>query len=213
MEKFGFRSLENPENWKKWVYLHVKAIASEIADQAERRARSVLGDSVDAQPLMESAVAVVSRYLISENGPLWPGRTKTLLRASFRRALRRHAAKLNRRELLSGSNDVEDEVLAFQNSSLNAGYCLNPERVVRLLSDKGRAILGLRDVGYQWKEIARFFGVSESIVRKTFQEELRTAIRIADHPETRQAELEMAKRAKEDGPSSEVGPFAKPIWE
>jgi hypothetical protein len=213
MKKFGVRSLENPEDWKKWVHLHVKAIASEISDQARRRAQSVLDDSAAAQPLMESAVAVVSRYLISRDGPLWPGRTKTLLRASFRRALRRHAAKLNRREILSGMNDVEDEVLAFQNSSLNAGCCLNPERVVRLLSDKSRAMLGLRDAGYNWKEIGRFFGVSDSAARKAFHEELRLAIQIADHPESRQVELEISKRAQADGITSEVGPFAKPIWE
>jgi hypothetical protein len=213
MEKFGFRSLENPEDWKKWVLLHVKAISSEISDQAGRRAQSVLGDSADAQCLMESAVAVVSRYLISKHEPLWPGRTKTLLRASFRRALRRRAVNLSRREMFGGTDDVEDEVLAFQNSGLNAGCRLSPERVVRLISDKSRAMLAMRDAGYNWKEIGRFFGVSDSAARKTFHEELRLAIQIADHPESRQAELEIAKRAQEDGITSEVGPFAKPIWE
>src|ERR1700738_4529197 len=39
-----------------------------------------------------AAVLVIARYLMIKGGPfpLWPGRTKTLLRASFRRALQRH---------------------------------------------------------------------------------------------------------------------------
>jgi hypothetical protein len=71
---------------------------------------------------------------------------------------------------------------------------MNPERVVRLLSDNSRAILSLRGVGYDWKEIGRFLGVSGPAARKTFQEELRLAIQIADHPESRQAESQMTKR-------------------
>jgi hypothetical protein len=211
MEEFGFRSVQTAEEWRKSIRWHVRAIASEISDHAGRRAEAVLGDSAHVRPLMESAVAVVSRYLTSKGGFLWPGRTKTLLRAAFGRALRRRAAKLNRREMLGGTTDVEEAVLAFQNCGQNFGLSMNPERVVRLLSDKSRAILGLRDVGYDWKEIAHFLGVSELVVRKTFQEELLIAIRIADHPESRQMELQTAKRSQQDELHDEA--FPEPIWE
>jgi hypothetical protein len=213
MENFGFRSVQTAEEWRKWIRLHVKAIASEISDHAGRRAETVLGDSAHARPLMESAVAVVSRYLASKGEPLRPGRTRTLLRASFRRKLRRCATKLNRREMLAGTNDVEEAVVAFQNCGPSVGLRMNPVRVVRLLSDKSRAILGLRDVGYNWKEIAHFLGMSESDARKTFREELRTAVRIADQPDSRQAELPEARRSHRDEMHNEVAPFTEPIWE
>lgn len=207
MDDFRFRSVKTAEEWKRWIRLHVKAVAYEISEHAGRRAQTVLGDSGHAGPLMQSAVAVISRYLMIRGGPLWPGRTRTLLRASFRRALRRYAAKLNRREMLGGASDVEDTVLAFENSGQSVGYCMDPERVVRLLTDQGRAILALRDLGYAWKEIDRFLGVRESVARQTFEKELRLAIQIADHPASR------AQGANRDEIHSKVVPLPEPMWE
>jgi hypothetical protein len=192
--------------------LHVQAVAYEISEHAGRRAQTVLGDSAHAGPLMRSAVAVVSRYLMIRGDPLWPGRTRTLLRASFRRALRRYAAKLNRREMLGGASDVEDTVLAFENSGQSVGYCMDPERVVRLLTDRGRAILALRDLGYGWKEIDRFLG-SESTARKAFEEELRLAVQVADHTDSRQSQLHAAKPARRDERDNNVVPFREPMLE
>ncbi len=211
MENFGLSSVDIAGAWRKWIGLHVKAVASEISDQAGRHAQIVLGDSAQAQPLLESAVAVVSRYLTIQGGPLHPGRTRTLLRASFRRRLKRQAARLNCRETLGGTSDLEEAVLAFQNRGQGICLAVNPERVVRLLSDKSRTILGLRDVGYNWKEVAYFLGVNESIAKRTFRQELRMAIEIADHPESRQAELQVAK-AREEKPNH-ITPFDEPIWE
>ncbi len=186
-----------PDEWKQWTDLHVRAVASEISEHAARRAQAVFGDAAHARPLLQCAVAAVSRYLVIKGGPFWPGNTRTLLRASFRRALQRSAARLNCREVLGGASDVEEAVLAFENSGWSVGFFMNPEHVVCLLSDKSRSILALRDVGYDWKEIGRFLGVTGSSARKTFQEELQLAIEIADHPESRQTQLQVAKRARQ----------------
>jgi len=213
MDDFRFRSVKTAAEWKKWIRLHVRVVAYEISEHAGRRAQTVLGDSAHAVPLMESAVAVVSRYLMIRGDPLWPGRTRTLLRASFRRALRRYAAKLNRREILGGASDVEDTVLAFENSGQSVGYCLDPERVVRLLSDQSRAILALRDLGYAWKEIDRFLGVSESTARRAFEEELRLAVQVADHPDSRQSQLHVARSTRRNERDNNVVPFTEPMLE
>ncbi len=186
------------DEWKKWTNLHVRAVASEISEHAGRRAQAVFGDAAHSGLLLQSAVAAVSRYLMIKGGPFWPGNTRTLLRASFRRALQRSAARLNCREVLGGASDVEEAVLAFGNSGWSMGYFMNPEHVVCLLSDKSRAILALRDVGYDWKEIGRFLGVTGSRARKAFEEELQLAIEIADHPESRQAQLQVAKRSRQE---------------
>jgi hypothetical protein len=198
---------------RRWICLHVKAVASEISDYALCRAQTVFGDSAAVKPLMELAVAVVSRYLIRHGAPLRRGTTKTLVRTRFRRALQRHVSKLSLREIGGGCNDLEEAILAFVNSGRSFSACMNSERVVRLLSSKSRAILGLRDLGYTWKEIAYWLGVKESIARKIFYEELWMAIEIADHPESRQAELEVAKRARSDEMHNQIAQFREPIWE
>ncbi|GEM_PF-4781003 len=195
------------------VQLHVKAVAFEISDYAHRNVHCVLGDSTMARPLMDSAVAVVSRFLMVHRIPLRRGRTKTLLRACFRRALQRDAAKLYQRELYGGLNDVEEAMLAFVNSGRAGGY-VDSGQIVRLLSHKSRQILGLRDLGYTWKEIGRFLSMSGSAAKRMFRAELQQALEIADHPQSRQVELEIAKRRRLDQSQGlGVAPFANPIWE
>jgi hypothetical protein len=104
MNNFGSRPVK-PEERKKWIRPHVKAIAYEISEHAGRWTQTVLGDSAQAQPMMEHAVAVVSHYLTIKGEPLHRGKTKTLLRASFRRGLQRDAASLNCGEILGGTSD------------------------------------------------------------------------------------------------------------
>jgi AraC-like DNA-binding protein len=72
--------------------------------------------------------------------------------------------------------------------------------------------LGLRDLGYTWKEIGRFLSMSESATKRMFHAELQQAMEIADHPQFRQAEVEVAKRRRHDrqqGPR--VAPFTSPL--
>ena len=195
------------------VQLHVRAIASEISDYACRNAHSVLGDATMARPLMAWAVAVVSRLLMIHRIPLSRGTTKTLLRTCFRRALQRDAAKLDQREFYAGSNDVEEAMLAFVNSGRSSGY-IDSGHIVRLLSQRSLRILGLRDLGYTWKEIGLFLSMSEFAAKRMFRAELQQAMEIADHPQFRQAELEIAKRRRLDRPQGKgVAPFASPIWD
>ena len=198
---------------RRLVQLHVKAVAFEISDYAHRNAHCVFGDSSMARPLLDSAVTVVTRFLLINRLPLRRGLTKTLLRACFRRALQRDAMKLYQRELYGGLNDVEEAMLAFVNSGRSSGY-VDSGQIVRLLSQKSRRILGLRDLGYSWKEIGLLLRMSGSAAKRMFRAELQQALEIADHPQSRQVQLKITKRQRLDG-SRELGiaPFANPIWE
>ena len=208
----GARPIASAED-RMLVQLHVKAIASEIPDYARRIAHSVLGDATMARPLMAWSMAVVSRFLMIHRIPLCRGTTKTLLRACFRRSLQRDAAKLNQREFCGGANDMEEAMLAFVNSGRSSGY-MDSGHIVRLLSQRAIRILALRDLGYTWKEIGRFLSMSEFAAKRMFRAELRQAMEIADHPQFRQAELEIAKRQRLDRSQKRgVAPFASPIWE
>jgi hypothetical protein len=208
----GSRPVGSAED-RMWVQLHVRAIASEISDYARRNAHSVLGDATMARPLMASAVAVVSRYLMIYRIPLSRGMTKTLLRACFRRALQRDAARLDQREFCGGTNDLEEAMLSFVNSGRSIGY-MDSGHIVRLLSQRSLRILGLRDLGYTWKEIGHFLSMSEFAAKRMFRAELQQAMEIADHSQFRQAELEIAKRRKLDrSQGTGVVPFATPIWD
>ncbi len=210
MENQRFLPTENED--RRWVHLHVKAVASEISDYIARTTNSVLGDSSAVGPMMEAVMIVVSRFLAIHNLPLRSGTTRTLLRASFRRRLQRRAAQLNLRERGAGCNDLEEAMLAFINSGRSANSFIESVQIVRLLSQKSRVILGLRDLGYTWKEISRFLGVSKSAARKSFREELQIAMQIADHAESRQTELELRKRehARRAQPDS-IPPLVSPI--
>lgn len=206
----GLRLVSSAED-RMLVQLHVRAIASEISDYACRHTQGVLGDATMARPLMASATAVVSRFLMIYRIPLCRGTTKTLLRTCFRRALQRDAAKLDQREFYAGSNDVEEAMLAFVNSGRSSGY-IDSGHIVRLLSQRSLQILGLRDLGYTWKEIGRFLSMSECATKRMFHAELQQAMEIADHPQFRQAEVEVAKRRRLDrqqGPR--VAPFTSPL--
>ncbi len=177
---------------QRWIHLHVKSVAEEIVEYAQRNAQAVLGDPKSALPIMDFAIALVSRYLLIQRLPLSRGRTKNLLRTSFRRRLQRDAARVNCREMWGGCNDVEEAILAYINAGQTLSVALDSSRIIQLLSQRARRVLALRDLGYSWKEIAWLLESQEFRVRRALRDELRLAIEIADHCESRYIERHLA---------------------
>ena len=148
----------------------VRSAGHEIWEQACQRTNVLLGDCAPAAELMEYTVAQVSRYLDRIGAPL-STRKHGLLLVAFCRALRRYAAKMNRLELVGGSdelsNHTEDNAWARQ---VNAR--LDLENIVRQLSARNAAVLTLRAAEYEWKEIAQLFGVTTGAIRNAFWREI-----------------------------------------
>jgi DNA-directed RNA polymerase specialized sigma24 family protein len=87
------------------------------------------------------------------------------------RALRRYAAKVNRLELVGGSDELSNH--AEDNAwSRQANARLDLENIVRQLSERNAAVLTLRAAQYEWKEIAQLFGVSAGAIRNAFWREI-----------------------------------------
>ena len=149
----------------------VRLAAHEIWEQACHRTQALLADQSPAAELMENAVAEVSRYLDRLGAPL-STRKHGLLLVAFCRALRRYAAKSSRLELVGGpcelSNQTADNAWVRQ---VNAR--LDFEKIVRQLSERNAAVLTLRAAEYEWKEIARLFGVSVAAARNSFWREIK----------------------------------------
>jgi DNA-directed RNA polymerase specialized sigma24 family protein len=90
---------------------------------------------------------------------------------AFCRGLRRHAAKLNRLELVGGSRELA--IRAIDDGSMRrVNACLDLENIVQRLSDANSGVLMLRAAGFEWKEIAKIFGTSVATLRNRFWREL-----------------------------------------
>jgi len=148
----------------------VRSAGHDIWEQACRRTEALLGDRAPAAELMENSVLQVSRYLDRTSTPL-TARKHGLLLVAFCRALRRHAAKMSRWDLVGGSAELSihtiDEGWAAQ---VNAR--LDLENIVRQLTERNGNVLMLRAAGYEWKEIAQLLGTSVAAVRNSFWREL-----------------------------------------
>lgn len=148
----------------------VRLAGHEIWGQACQRTQILLADSSPAAELMENTVAQVSRYLDRIGAPQ-SSRKHPLLMVAFCRALRRHAAKSARLQLVGGagelSNQTVDDAWIRQ---VNAHVDLH--KIVRQLTQRNGAVLLLRAAEYEWKEIAQLFGVSVAAVRNSFWREV-----------------------------------------
>ena len=148
----------------------VRSAGRDLWEQACQQTIATLSDHGPAAELMETAVAQASRYLDRIGAPL-PSRKHGLVMVAFRRALRRHAAKLSRYELVG-----DPEELSWRASSTDwvsqADVRLQLEDVVRQLSARNGNVLMLRAAGYEWKEIAVVFGTSVASVRNGFWREI-----------------------------------------
>ncbi len=149
----------------------VRSAGHDIWEQACQRTQALLADRGPAAELMENAVAQVSRYLDSIEAPLY-SRKHGLLMVAFCRALRRHAAKMSRLELVGGSGDLPNGAV-HEDWPAQLTVRLDLENIVRQLSERNRDVLMLRAAGYEWKEIAVLLGTSVASIRNAFWREIR----------------------------------------
>lgn len=152
----------------------VRAAAHEVWPYACRQAQSCLADMSEAAELMEKSVAQVSQYLDRAGADPFSQNTRGILMCAFCRALRRYAMKLNRLQLVGKSTDISERVLAPTWSAL-VELRVDLERLGCHLTDKSRAMLGLRSSGFDWKEIAGALHMSPTAARTAFWREIKRA--------------------------------------
>jgi DNA-directed RNA polymerase specialized sigma24 family protein len=150
----------------------VRAAAHEVWYQACGRVQAVLGDDSDAASLMEKSVSQVSRYLDRMGSTPFSGNMNGLLVRAFCRALRRHAMKLHRIELVGNISELA-EPLPTQSCASKEDCRLDAENAARRLSERGRTMLELRSVGFDWKEIGEIFKMTACAARAEFSRELK----------------------------------------
>jgi DNA-directed RNA polymerase specialized sigma24 family protein len=148
----------------------VRSAGRDLWEQACQQTLATLADHGPAAELMEKAVAQASRYLDRIGAPLSP-RKHGLVMMAFRRALRRHAAKLARVELVGDPDELSWRASTTSWIS-QVDARLQLEGLVRRLSAKNADVLMLRAAGYEWKEIASIFGASVASVRNGFWREV-----------------------------------------
>lgn len=152
----------------------VRAAAHEVWYQARGRVQAVLGDDSDAASLMEKSVSQVSRYLDRTGSTSFSGNTNGLLVRAFCRALRRYAMKLHRIELVGNVSELS-EPLPAQSCASKEDCRLDAENAARHLSERGRTMLELRSVGFDWKEIGEMFKMTDCAARAEFSREVKRA--------------------------------------
>ena len=150
----------------------VRTAAHEIWQRVRNQTESVLGDSTAAGELMEISVARTSRYLnrkgISPDSQSHVG----LLLLTFWRLLERRRAKLSRLEPIGGIGDLSERVPdATWSSQIDTR--LDRDKIVRLLTDRSRTILALRNAGYEWSEIAKLLNGTVAKIKGDFWHEVR----------------------------------------
>jgi len=90
-----------------------------------------------------------------------------LLMCAYRRALYRHAARLNRLQPVGGAGELSSRVVD-RTWIRQIDARLEFEQVVQRLCERSRTILALRYAGYTWKEAAQMLGSSVPALRSTF---------------------------------------------
>ena len=149
----------------------VRLTASDIWERVCNQTESVLGESTSAAELMEQTVAQASAYLDRIGVALHSKNLTGLLLCTFWRVLNRHAQKLKRLQLVGSSAELS-HLATEQDWSAQVDARIDYERIVRLLSDKCRMVLALRDAGYDWQEIAELLGTTATAIRKSFFREI-----------------------------------------
>jgi len=149
----------------------VRNAAYEIWQRVRNQAESVLGDSTAAGELMELSVAQASRYLNRKGIPPDSQTQVGLLLVTFWRLLERRRAKLSRLEPIGGIGDLSGQVPDGTWSS-EIDTRLDRDKIVRLLSERSRTILALRNAGYEWSEIANLLNGTATKVKRDFWHEV-----------------------------------------
>lgn len=153
----------------------VRDAAQEIWERASARVQAILGDSCDAAGLMETSVSQVSRYLDRTQCERTSDDVAALLMCAFCRCLRRYATKLNRLELLGDLSEFSEPVPSSRCGPSKEDCRIDAEKAARRLSPRGRTMLELRKVGFEWKEIAAVLKTTDCAARAEFSRELRKA--------------------------------------
>jgi DNA-directed RNA polymerase specialized sigma24 family protein len=156
------------------IRVDVRSAAHAIWDQACDRVQAVLGDPGEAAGFIESSVAQVSRYLDRLDSAPGANDTARLLMRSFSRALRRYVRKLRRIELVDDLT-VFSEAATSPCAATKEDCRLDAEKAARRLSQRGRTMLDLRRVGFEWKEIGQLLNMSDCAARAEFSRELKKA--------------------------------------
>ena len=172
-------SPERPPWWDREVDEFGSTIRADVRESARRiwgrvcvSVRSALGDSSEAQELLEKAVASVSRYL--DRNDVAPHDPSGLLIVSVYRLARRLARRRGRVQAVGGTSELA-EILKAPDWSEAADRRIFLEQLVRGLKERNRAILRLRIAGYEWSEIAEMLKVDLSAARKAFWKDVRRA--------------------------------------
>lgn len=159
----------------------VRDAAHEIWDRAAARAQAILGDPCDAAGLMERSVSQVSRYLDRTRCGPPSDDVAALLMCAFCRSLSRYAIKLNRIQLLGDLSEFSEPVPSSSCGPSKEDCKIDAEKAARRLSPRGRTMLELRKVGFEWKEIAAVLKTTDCAARAEFSRELKKA-RLKDLP-------------------------------
>jgi DNA-directed RNA polymerase specialized sigma24 family protein len=150
----------------------VRTAAHEIWQRVRSQAEYVLGDSAAAGELMELTVAQASRYLDRQGIPLGSQSHVGLLLVTFWRLLERRRAKLSRVEPIGDIGDLSER-LPDRTWSSQIDRRLDSDKIIRLLSERGRSILALRSAGYEWSDIATLHNTPVAVVKGGFWREIR----------------------------------------
>jgi hypothetical protein len=149
----------------------VRLAGHEIWELACQKTQALLGEHGPAAELMENSVAQVSRYLDRIGAPESSNK-HGLVMVAFCRGLRRYAAKLNRLELVGGSEELAcralDEAWPGQVNTR-----LELAKIVRKLRDEHVTALMLRSAGYEWEDVGRILGKSSATIRISFWREIK----------------------------------------
>jgi hypothetical protein len=164
----------------------VRAAAKELWPRICLEVKRILGDSSDAQELLEKAVQSVSMYL-QKRGTESHDPSGLLIVAVYRNA-KRLARKLGRLQAVGGSNELSEKLRA-PDWLKHIDRRIFVEQLVVRLRPENRGILRLRLEDFSWEEIARMRRADASIVRKEFWRDLRRAhLQLLQQPNSKKRE-------------------------
>jgi DNA-directed RNA polymerase specialized sigma24 family protein len=158
----------------KPIRLDVRSAAREVWNDACSQTQALLGEPCEAAGLMERSVVQISRYLNRRGVATFSQDTSGLLMCAFCRALRRHVAKLRRIELAPDLSKASERP-PTRSCTTEEDCRLDAKKAARQLSTRGRHMYELRHAGFEWREIAQKFNITDAAARAEFSRELKRA--------------------------------------
>jgi hypothetical protein len=152
----------------------VRPAAHEVWNDACTQTRALLGEPCKTSGLMERSAVQISRYLNRRGVATFSQDTNGLLMCAFRRALRRHVARLRRVELAPDLSEASERPPA-RSCTTEEDCRLDAEKAARELSERGRQMYQLRHAGFEWREVAQKLNTTDAAARAEFSRELKRA--------------------------------------